>query len=173
MTAPAHAIAASPEAEVFRHQARSIHTVVRLQTDGVTHEESLIKPQPAGNCLNWVIGHLVAVYNNALPLVGQEPVIDKASIAEYQRGSPPLEATMPVVPLAELLTLWDTAHTRIDAGLAALPADALDQPAPFSPTGNPKETVRTLLSSVMFHQAYHTGQTALLRRIVGKPGAIP
>jgi hypothetical protein len=173
MTATPQATADSTVAEVFRHQARSIHQVVRLQTDGVTHEESLIKPQPAGNCLNWVVGHLVAVYNNALPMLGQEAVISKESIAEYQRGAPPLDESMPVLPIAELLALWDKAHTRIDAGLAALPADALDQPAPFSPTGNPNETVGTLLSTVMFHQAYHTGQTALLRRIVGKPGAIP
>ena len=173
MTATAQVPTASGVAEVFRHQARSIYHVVRLQTDGITHEESLIEPQPAGNCLNWVVGHLLTVYNSALPMLGQEPVTSKESIAEYERGSPPLEESAQVVAMDKLLAWWDTAHARIDAGLAALPADALDKPAPFSPTDNPKETVRTLLSTIMFHQAYHTGQTALLRRIVGKPGAIP
>jgi uncharacterized damage-inducible protein DinB len=48
----------------------------------------------------------------------------------------------------------------------------MDEPAPFSPTNNPKETVRSLLATVFFHQAYHVGQTGLLRRIAGKEGAI-
>lgn len=66
-----HASSTSPEAEVLRYQARAIHQVVLMQTDGVTHKESPIQPQPAGNCLNWVVGHLVAVYNNALPVLEQ------------------------------------------------------------------------------------------------------
>jgi uncharacterized damage-inducible protein DinB len=167
-----HTPAACAEAELFRHQARTIHQVIHLQTDGVTHNESLIQPKPAGNCLNWVVGHLIAVYNNALPMLEQETVTSKEALAPYQRGALPLEDHAQALQIAELLALWDAVNIRVDAGLAALPAERLDQPAPFSPTGNPNETVRTLLSTVMFHQAYHTGQTALLRRIVGKPGAI-
>lgn len=167
-----HAPAACAEAEVFRHQARSIHQVVRLQTDGVTHNESLMQPKPAGNCLNWVVGHLIAVYNDALPMLEQEPVTSKEALAPYQRGAPPLDDHAQALQIAELLALWDVVNARVDTGLVALPAERLSQPAPFSPTGNANETVSTLLSTVMFHQAYHTGQTALLRRIVGKPGAI-
>jgi uncharacterized damage-inducible protein DinB len=161
------------EIDLLRHQARSVHQVVRLQTDGVTQDESLIRPEPAGNCLNWVIGHLLTVYNNALPLLGQEAVTSKEAIAKYQRGAPPLDDSAKALQISELLALWDEASARFDTGLAALPTERLGQPAPFSPTGNPNETIGTLLATVMFHQAYHTGQTALLRRIVGKPGAIP
>ena len=51
------------------------------------------------------------------------------------------------------------------------PAD-MDKPAPFSPTGNPKETMGTLLASLAFHEAYHAGQTGLLRRVIGREGVI-
>lgn len=61
---------------------------------------------------------------------------------------------------------------RVDAGLAGLTPDVVDSPAAGSPTGNPDETVRSLLTTVMFHQAYHAGQTAVLRRVAGKEGAI-
>ena len=29
---------------------------------GITHEESFVRPAPAGNCLNWVLGHIVATH---------------------------------------------------------------------------------------------------------------
>jgi hypothetical protein len=71
-TAPA---AISNEIEVLRQQARTTQRVIRLNVEGISHEQSLIQPQPAGNCLNWVIGHLVAAYESIFPLLGQEPVI--------------------------------------------------------------------------------------------------
>ncbi len=43
---------------------------------------------------------------------------------------------------------------------------------PDGPTGNPEETVGSLLAVVMFHQAYHSGQLGILRRIAGESGAI-
>ena len=70
------------------------------------------------------------------------------------------------------MSALNEAAERVDAGLAALGPDLLDQPAPTSPSGDPDETVRTLLTTVMWHQAYHTGQTGVLRRIAGKEGAI-
>lgn len=60
----------------------------------------------------------------------------------------------------------------MNEGLARLAPEALDAPAPFSPRNKGDETVRSLLSILVFHQAYHTGQTALLRRMAGKAGAI-
>ena len=46
------------ETEIFREGARAAHRIVRLNADGISHEESLGQPQNAGNCLNWVLGHL-------------------------------------------------------------------------------------------------------------------
>jgi uncharacterized damage-inducible protein DinB len=71
-----------------------------------------------------------------------------------------------------LLGAWDRANDRIDQGLATLPDDALDRPAPFSPGNDPNETVGSLISTVLFHQTYHGGQLGVLRRVAGKVGAI-
>ncbi len=160
------------EVEVLRHQARITHQVVRLNTAGVTQEESMVQPRPAGNCLNWVVGHLVAIYDQALPLLGQEPVMAAGAMERYQRGSPPLRDPADAMPLEELLAAWDEASRRADAGLAGLTAGVMERPAPFSPGGDPDETVRSLVSTMIFHQAYHAGQTGVLRRIAGREGAI-
>lgn len=160
------------DVEVLRHQARLTHQVVRLNTDGLTQEESLVQPHPGGNCLNWIVGHLVAIYDRALPLLGQEPVMGAGAMERYDRGSAPLRDPAEARPLAELLAAWDEASRRAAAGLAGLTAEALDRPAPFSPGDDPDETMRTLVATMIFHQAYHAGQTGVLRRIAGREGAI-
>ncbi len=161
------------EMEILREQARVIHRVLRMNVDGLTQEDSLIQPQPGGNCLNWVVGHLVRTYNNLiLPLLGEEPVLGKDVLKRYDRGSTELHEASEALPLEELLAAWDETTNRVVAGLATMTPEALDAPAPFSPRKNPDETVRSLLTIVMFHQGYHCGQTGLLRRMAGKEGAI-
>lgn len=157
--------------EVFRHQAGMIRMVVPLNLDGITQAESLVQPEPNGNCLNWVVGHLVCVYDQFLPFLGQQPVIP-GGLKRYERGSPPIRDAAEARDIHELAAAWDEVSRRVDAGLAALSPDALDRPAPFSPTDDPNETGRSLISTVLFHQAYHVGQTGILRRIAGKAGAI-
>jgi uncharacterized damage-inducible protein DinB len=173
MTTGAATPASAIEIEVLREQARVIHYVLRLNVDGLTQEDSLIQPQPGGNCLNWVVGHLVRTYSEILlPLLGQEPVFGKDVLKRYGRDSGELREASEALPLEELLAGWDETTDRVVAGLAAMTPEALDKPAPFSPRNNPDETVRSLLTILMFHQAYHCGQTGLLRRMAGKEGAM-
>ncbi len=160
------------EIEVFRHSAGVIHKVVHLNVDDITQEESLIQPQPGGNCMNWVVGHLVCVYDKLLPLVGQTAVMEKGRLQRYDRGTPQLRDAAEALNLKELMTAFDEATARMDTGLQGLTFETLDGPAPFSPGNNPEETVRSLLNVIFFHQAYHAGQTGLLRRIAGKEGAL-
>jgi uncharacterized damage-inducible protein DinB len=160
------------EIEIFRDNARTIHRVVRLNADGITHEESLGQPQPAGNCMNWVLGHLICVYEEVLALLGQQPVMGKEALRRYGRGTPPLQDGAAALPWDTLLTAWDQVSERVEAGLASLTAEKLDAPAPGSPRKNPNETVRSFLGLFFFHQAYHAGQMGILRRIAGKEGAM-
>jgi uncharacterized damage-inducible protein DinB len=158
--------------QLLAHQAGVNRQVVNINLDGVSHDASLVTPQPAGNSINWVLGHLITVYNDLLPLLGESPACPADQIARYKRGSSPLDPAK-ALPLDDLRQLWDVAAQRIDAGIANLPAARLDDAAPASPTEDPNETVGSLLSTVMFHQSYHAGQLGLLRRVAGLRGAIP
>ncbi|HEX6913522.1 MAG TPA: DinB family protein [Longimicrobium sp.] len=159
------------EIQGYRLHARLADVCVKVNTEGVTHEESLRAPEPGGNSLNWVVGHLCCIYNNALPLLGQEPVGDRGSLARYDRGSAPITPAE-ALPLGQLLETWDALARRFDAGLAGLTPEYLDQAAPFSPSNDPGETVRSLVNTLLFHQAYHAGQTGVLRRVAGHEGAV-
>ena len=163
-TAAAEAIG---EVEVYRQLARVVHRVVKLNLDGLVHQDSLIHPQPGGNCLNWVLGHLVCVYNEVLPMLGQPALMESSLLKPYARGSAPLSDSNGL-PLSELVSAWDEAAKRVDEGLAGLSVEKLDERAPFSPRNNPEETVGSLLGLICFHQSYHAGQTGLLRRMGGQ-----
>ena len=121
-------VAVSNEIEVLRHQARVTQRVMRLNVEAISHEESLIQPQPAGNCLNWVIGHLVFAYELIFPLLGK-PVMGEGRLKPYARHSSPLKDSAEAVPLQELLVAFDKASERVDAGLAGLATKKLDEPA--------------------------------------------
>ena len=162
----------SSDVRVLHHQVRAIHRVLKMNVDGLTQEESLIQPQPGGNCLNWNVGHLLYVYDQILPMLGQSPVLGVDTLQRYGRGTAHIQNAAEALDLAQLMTAWDEAAQRMEAGLESLTPEILDQPAPWSPRNDPEETVGSLLSIVFFHQAYHTGQTGLLRRMAGKEGAL-
>ncbi len=53
----------------------------------VSHEESLVRP-PAGNCLNWVLGHIVIHRGTMLKIIGRRPLLEGERATPYLRGSP-------------------------------------------------------------------------------------
>jgi uncharacterized damage-inducible protein DinB len=160
------------EIEILRDSARTTQQVIRMNTQDITHDESLVQPQPAGNCLNWVLGHLLCVYNEMLPLVNQQPIMERETLKRYKRGAAPLTNPSDALPFSEILSGLDQAAQRLETGISALSPEQLEAKAPMSPRNDPNETVRSLLTLVSFHQAYHAGQLGLLRRLVGKKGAI-
>lgn len=158
---------------LFKLQARVVRRVVAMNLDGVTHEDSIVAPTPAGNSINWVVGHLLFTYNSLLPLLNAEAVADGAMLDVYARGAETMTDFGLAIRLDELCALWETAAHRITAALDAFDPLRLDDKAAVSPTGNPDETMGSLIAFILFHQAYHAGQLGLLRRLLAKPRAIP
>ena len=136
---------------------------------GVTHAESLQAPPQGGNTLNWMVGHVTRARNQALGLIGVTPLYDDAAFSSYGPRFDPAGA----LPLDEIVARFTALGSALSAALAGVGADRLAAPAPFSPSGNPQETIGTLLASIAFHEAYHLGQTGLSRRLLGHRGALP
>jgi hypothetical protein len=142
---------------------------LKMNLEGLTHEESLVQPQPAGNCLNWIVGHILANRAGILGLLGQGPVWNEDETQPYQRGSEPLTDPALAKHLDELVAMLETAQDSILAGLSEISEEALQAPAP---SGREGETVETGLAALVFHEAYHVGETGILRRLLGHDGAI-
>ena len=137
-----------------------------VNVEGVTHDESLLQPGGGGNCLNWVAGHVVANRNHILELLNEAPIWDEPAYTEYKRGSAPIVTAAKARPFDSIVTDFGRAQGRIQSGLAKLQDSDLGAP-------RGKQTLGEALHFLHFHESYHIGQTALLRRLAGKPGAIP
>ena len=158
--------------ESLANQLRLVDLVLQRNLDGLTHEESLRQPEPGGNSINWVLGHLVSTQSGMQRTLGENPVWDEERGRPYARGSNGTLSETDAVPLEVLRKDWKQALASSIDGLSRLDSEKLGTPAPFSPTQNPDETVGSLLEAIVFHQAYHCGQTGVLRRLAGREGAI-
>lgn len=141
--------------------------------DGVTNEESLIIPQPAGNCINWALGHVVSARNLVLTLAGGSAIEHGDAVKPYQRGSSPLKPGDNVPDIATLRGWLADSQQQLTAALAAISEETLSHPVP-EPIRRPPltGTVGDALARLAAHESYHNGQIGLLRRLAGKPGAI-
>ena len=156
----------------FQEQLRVIDVAVRRNLEGITHAESLRQPQPAGNCINWVLGHLVRGLHTTLADLGTRSGPSHISLERYRRGQPPIQDASEALDLQELVHAWDASVQSIARALTDLPGEELNSP-PTSPTTSGDASLRSRLAFNLFHQAYHAGQLGTLRRLVGKDGAIP
>jgi uncharacterized damage-inducible protein DinB len=146
---------------------------IKRNLDDVTNEESLVQPPGAGNCLNWVLGHIVVARNMVLSLAGGTPLVGDEVAAHYRRGSDPLKAGDKVPDIGTLRGLLSDTQQQLVPALAALSDEALAQPVPEQMRRPPLTgSVADALIRLHYHEGYHNGQMGLLRRLAGKEGAI-
>ena len=140
--------------------------LIKMQTEGITHAESLTQTPYNINSLNWVVGHVVVNRDNVLDLLGEPRLLVPQNTARYKRHSEPIYADDPdVLHLERLLELLDEGQTRLEAALDEMDADALSRTIQL---GEHTMTVFQRLFGFYFHDTYHTGQTDLLRQVAGK-----
>lgn len=142
------------------------HRVLHINLEGVTNDEALVQPQSAGNCINWVVGHLVATRGIALVALGSKPSWPVEEASRYQRHSPPIAGPGDGAPFDRLVQEFDRSQVELEAALGAL------SDADLARVHENNETLGQRLAFLHFHEAYHLGQLGLLRRIAGKEGAI-
>ena len=135
--------------------------VIQVNTNGITQEESMVQPQPAGNCINWVLGHIVVHRNKILRLVGQPAVWNDDLAAPYDRGSVPMRDPMAAQPLSKILEDLVRSQEILIGALGAMSDEDMK-----------RDDAGEKLTWLSFHETYHAGQIGLLRRIAGKDGMI-
>jgi hypothetical protein len=145
---------------------------INRNLEGLSHAESVVVPRPSGNCLNWVLGHVILSRGLLLTLTGGTPVLIAGQAEPYKRGSL-CGAVDGLLDLATLRGLLADSQEQLIPGLAAMSDDTLARPVP-EPHNRPPLTasIADAFTRLHYHESYHNGQIGLLRRIAGKDGAI-
>jgi len=145
--------------------------IIKMQTDGLSHEESLIQLPFRSNCLNWVVGHVLANRCNILNLLEAEDLRPNVNLDHYERESDPIPGEEKgVLALDELITLLEESQVRLAAALEKETEESLQRLAPYR--DRPEQTVSYWLAFLFFHDSYHVGQTEILRQAAGKDDKI-
>ena len=134
--------------------------------EGITHEESLVQPVPAGNTINWIIGHILGTRNRLHPLLGLEEAWLPELASRYTGLDGAGWSPQTAVDLRTIEGQLARSQQAIMGALDDMASKALATRA------NDGRTLAEVLGFFHFHEAYHTGQIALVRRIVGRPGVI-
>jgi len=157
-----------PTTESLTQSFALTHRLIKMQTDGLTNADSLLQLPFRGNCLNWVLGHILDGRNTALKRLGGSPVWDKSEIARYKQGSEPISCAEQALPLEKLLADLDQSQQRIAAALAEMSPEGL---AATVDAGESKSLEQTL-AGLHWHETYHTGQLEILRQLAGTDDVI-
>lgn len=140
--------------------------LINKQLSDMTHDESLLQLPFEGNCLNWILGHIISSRTMALQFVGVQPLWTDAQRARYRHGSPNIiEDGVEVMRLETLLTTFNESQERLVAGLHQMTYQDMCQPS-----GYRDNLVGDSLGYFHFHEAQHVGQILYLAQFAGKAG---
>ena len=139
----------------------------------ITDDEALQQPGAGGNSLNWVAGHVVLHRIILLGMLGGESPVSREKYGRYQRLSEPVTVDGEgVLPISEMVEDWVALRKPLFGAIREADTPILEKAAAFSPMNDPEETVGSMAAGLLFHESYHIGQLGILRRLVGKAGAI-
>lgn len=138
--------------------------VVMRQAEGLSHDDSLAQLPFRGNCMNWVLGHIVNARGKMLKLLGEESPFSKAESAIYDTGSETMTNGDRALPFERLLDDLNTTAERIKAAVEQTSQETMLE------VENPDQGNSRLdrLLGLTWHETYHSGQFEYLRQATGK-----
>jgi len=144
--------------EIFIIQFEFIYKALSLNIENITNEESVIFPETGGNCMNWMLGHILDYRNRMLSILNQEPIWSKETISCYKRGTNAAAEKDNFLQWQQLLNYLSHTQTLI---LKTLKEEEINEP----------DKIKSF-AQLLAHESYHTGQIGLLRRVLGKEGKL-
>ena len=139
--------------------------VIDEQTKGLTHADSLLQPEARGNCLNFILGHMLANRETVLKILDLDPVLTDEQKNRYGYDSDPVQEDGPdVIPLEEMLAMVKKSGEVLVEKIAELNAEDLEKDVKL---GSSTATLGQRIEFFGWHDTYHVGQTEHLRQLAG------
>ncbi len=170
---PASAPATGTPDLVLRPQLLSdlafAHSMVLSMISKTPVEQALASPGVGHNHLTWQVGHLATGYAYFRALMdGQKTELPESYHTLFGWGSTLNPDASVYPPFAEVKANFDAAYAAFIEVAKALPASDLALP-PTKDTGGMATQRLDVISRVAWHDGWHLGQIAALRRALGLP----
>lgn len=150
----------------FAKMLTNENEIIQLQTKDLKQVDTLIQPQPGGNCLNWTLGHLLDGLLNILKVIGGMVPVDIPDLKRYQRESSPIRKDEPGILTPELLIEYLNKVNIITVEhLKSMSESDFDQEIELWGSQVRRGWV---VFFYYFHYTYHIGQLECLRNLAGK-----
>lgn len=139
--------------------------VLGKQSEGLTHADSLLQPEPRGNCFNYVLGHLLTSRDHVLEELGVEKLLSEEAKAIYDSEMEPITGDGEgVIKFERLLELYKQSTELIEEALKGFTPEDLERQVKW---GKGDVTLGYLVDFFGWHDTYHIGQTEYLRQLAG------
>lgn len=136
--------------EIFKNNS----FMFNKQLEDVSQKESIIQHDSGCNPLNWIAGHIVLSRDALFLKLEIDPICDERYKLVYDYNTSITDA--PPVDITELIEVFNNSQKTLLEAVKASPVSEFDEKATFT----------------AFHETYHVGQFALVRKLLGKEGAI-
>lgn len=154
-----------PSAQALASAYQRTGWIIDRQTEGLSHADSLLQLPFRGNCMNWVLGHILNSRQSALIALNEAGLLPDEYQARYRRGSEPVdEESQDVLPLDTLLAKLSESQERIVSALTGMNGTGLERPVQV---GDQSEPLGDRLAFLHWHETYHSGQLEILRQLAG------
>ena len=131
--------------------------------EGIKPEDLLKRPRDGSNPLVWIAGHLMTSRVALARLAGER--IENQWSTIFARGAT-IDSNVTFPEINEIVALWDTTTAMLMKRLEVLDDTELAQPTAF-PVPTSDKTKRGAIIFLNFHETYHIGQMAYLRKWLG------
>ena len=146
------------------HQYGVSTSLFEMALEGLSKEELLKSVGDGSNPMIWMVGHLASTRSSLLNLLGRKQEVSWAG--RFGRGTTISDAGE-YPPLEQMLAVWKDTTTALMARFEEISDQELSAESPRNfPV--PDKTIRGAISFMAYHEAYHVGQMAYLRKWLGR-----
>lgn len=150
---------------VFESFKSNLKRATKLLNE-LSDEDLLQEVATFKNTGHYLLGHLIAVHDNMLPLLGLGDSLYPELVEVFIKN--PDKSTLPKPSIAHLRTQWEEVHQELLTKLASLnPEQWFEKHTAVSEADFAKEPHRNRLNVLLSranHLSYHFGQLALLKK---------
>ena len=131
--------------------------------DGIDREHLLQRPHDGSNPLIWIAGHAMTSRGSLTKMIGED--VENPWSELFKRGAT-IDSNISYPEIQEIVFLWEGITEKLMARLKLLTDEELSKSSAFPvPAGD--KTQRGAIVFLNYHETYHVGQMAYLRKWLG------